>query len=229
MFWTKFRSAATVLLVAHAGLAMASPVTGSSAGIFANAITQTSAVLTGLGTNSFSWGTPFVAGTNPNSLTFNGVGFSTPVGTAFDVGTITYFNGATVLGTGADGVTLSVTLTFTNPAGVVQNFDYALMIVSTPNDSGTPEGDADRIDFNTAAPQTFLLDGQLVSLALEVGLTGVNGFSSKSSFSVFENFSETATLRGVLRAPNSVPEPSSLALLAAAGVAGLLTRRRLRT
>lgn len=205
-------------------LAQAGPVAGNSSGVFVDPILQPNSDLTGVGTNSFSWGTDATGG-GRNNLTFNGQAFSGTVGSFFDVGTISYYNGSVFAGTGADGVSLDVTLSFTAPAGVVQTFTYALGIVSTTN-TGDPIASADRIEFTTAAPQTFLLDGNLVTLVLEVGASGPGGFTSQNSFSVLENQSATAVLRGTLRAPSNVPEPGTMLLLAAAAAGAAFARHR---
>jgi len=204
---------------------MAAPIAGSTSGVFDNPTGGPGMVVAGVGTNFFQWSTPNTPGTPQNSLRFTGTAFDSTSGSFFDVGTITYFNGTGVTGTAANSVDLAITLDFTNPVGVVETFTYHVDIVSTPNDTGTPEGDADRIEFSTIFPHSFLLDGQLVTLVVEIGATGPNGFGTQNTFSVFEGAEATATLRGIVRA-TVVPEPGMLALFGLGAIVMVSVRRR---
>ncbi len=218
---------AAFAVIAYCGIllpAYAAPIVGASSCIFENAVGGTGMVTTGVGTSSFTWGT----GTPPSGLDCAGESFNTNTGVFFDVGEITYFNGAINAGTGADSVDLSLSLAFTDPSGISENFIYLLSLVNTPN-TGTAQEQADIVQFPVVLPtQSFNIGGLLYTLALEVGEVTTGGFSTQTTFSVEEGASATATLRGKVTIAQ-VPVTGSLALLVI-GLAGVgLTRRRTKS
>jgi hypothetical protein len=158
-------------------------------------------------------------------MAFFSTSFSSTTGTPFAVGKIHYYNGTILADSGADSVDLALTLSFTNPAGLVATPNYLLTLINTPN-VGTPAQMADIISFPTVLPtQTFVIGGTTYTLALDVGTVTGSGFSSQHTFSVLENASADATLMGTITA--AVPEPvSSGLLLAGLGVLGFAARRR---
>ena len=89
----------------------ADPVSGAVNGVWVNPNPSAApVVVSGVGTSTFTWGTP--DGTPANSVKFNSGGgnFTSSTETAFKVGTITYFNGTTASGTTPDSVQLALTL-----------------------------------------------------------------------------------------------------------------------
>ena len=82
-----------------ASFAYADPIVGSSVGTFDNPVGPGGMIVTGVGTNSFTWGDGSAFGSPPSSLGFAGTTFDTDTGTFFDVGSITYFNGTIAAGT----------------------------------------------------------------------------------------------------------------------------------
>lgn len=198
--------------------AEAIPITGSSSGVFVNPAPG-SAVVTGVGTNVFTWGTP--SGTPPNELEFTGTAFAGTTGTPFSFGTLDYFNGTVLAGTEATSVDLSVTLTFTDPAGVVQSFTFPLLLINTPNVAGDPEASADIVHLPSGiAPEFFVVDG--VGYSLEFLGFSTGGGGPVLDLRALEGATASAQLVGVV---NAVPEPGTLALFGT----GLLAARFVRT
>lgn len=209
------------LCVAGMTTAYAIPIAGNSTGIFDNAVGPSGMVTTGEGTSSFTWGT----GSPPSSLSFAGLAFDTNTEVFFDIGDITYFNGAIAAGSQADTVDLQVELTFTNPAGLNESFVYLLQLVNTPNTSD-PNASADIVIFPDDLPTSTLnIGGSTFSLGLEFGTVSGGGFTSQNTFSVLENQSATVRLRGIV---TQVPEPATLALFGL-GLLGIGVARRRKT
>jgi len=113
-----------VPLVQHAEAATA-PTTrfkGSTSGVFTN---NDTGVVSGIGTNSFSWG---IGQPSRSNLTFTGSPFDVNVRTGyvygprarndaevFSLGNLRYFNGTISGGSGANSVQLDVTTAVTSP------------------------------------------------------------------------------------------------------------------
>lgn len=182
------------LAAAAPGL-QASSVEGSSSGIFINP-EPASAVVSGVGTSFFTWGTG-VFGSPPSSLRFTGNTFTADLDEVFSFGTLTIFNGR--ITSGADAVDLQVTILLTMPSGLAVELTQTLRLVNTPN-VGTPEENADRVILPTAIPDplTFTVDG--VEHALEFigfgSITGAGSATTIDAFSVLEEETASAELLG---------------------------------
>jgi hypothetical protein len=172
------------------------------------------ATCSGIGTNSFSWGTG-----SPGSLSFAGSSFAPAPGETFKLGTLTYHNGATDSGTAVSSVGLDIALSFnTVPQN---NFIYheRLSINNTSNSTGDPVADADFVWFTTGNfPYTFNVAEEAtasVDIMAKLAQTGV-----QLQLVSLTNPTEGGSV-GV------IPEPETYALfLAGLGLMGAVITRR---
>lgn len=226
-------SVATTTLVGFASLSLTSsvqaapPFIGSSTGTWGTPTpSDSSIVFTGVGTNTFTWGDASGFGTGPNSLSFAGNPFSTNVETPFQVGNLTYFNGTTAIGTTPNSVPLNVLLSFTDPSGLNQDFNFDFNLVSTTN-IGDPEADADFVfPPNTFSSNRFNFGGIDYTLQL-LGFSRNGGATIVDEFRVRENETDSAALFArITFVPTTTPEGSSIQALLSIGTIGVVASLR---
>src|SRR5262249_6903519 len=115
--------------------------TGSAQGIFEFPSGPSGQVTTGVGTSSLTWGQPG-PGEQSSSMTFSPSGsFAARAGKPFVLGTLSYFNGSTVVGTEIDGIGFIVDADITNPkvANNPVNFGFRMDLINTTNDDNDPD------------------------------------------------------------------------------------------
>lgn len=207
----------------------AAVVTGTDSGVFVNP--SWGSVTTGVGTSHFTYGDPNGFGTGPNSLTYAAANpISSTTETPFKLGTLTYYNGTTSVGTTPDHVDLKINLHLTQPGMINQNFTFTLDLMSTPN-TGNSNQNADYVYFPSSySSTTFMAGGQTYTLQL-LGFANVvgDGFlqSNSSELHVRESGTATADLMGMVTTHLSpVPEPTSIASGAVACLFGLVGMSR---
>lgn len=192
----------------------------------------------GSGGTNFRWGDKGDYGVGRNQLWWDKTSpINAQTETDFKLGTLTYFNGTTELGTNPDTIDLTINLTLSDPNVGSQDFNYQLGLKSTPNDSGSKAGDADYVYLPTTFPShAFNLGGVLYTLEVlgfrNATSNGSVGEVDTREFHVKEGKTASAELWGRVTAhfPGApgVPEPASIVSAAVAGLIGLgiAVRRR---
>ncbi len=154
-------------------------------------------LLAGMSSNYFQWGTPHNSWDVANYSEFDGFSFAdVSIGDSFLLGEFEYRNGTTTLGTNATDVDFAIEIAF-GGGGEFMSFDFELDLFSTPNNTGTQEGDADFLhlpDMAASAPVSFFGNDYMLELAF--GETTDQGFSQIDSFHIFENAVATGELWG---------------------------------
>lgn len=141
---------------------------GASAGAFVDpAPSCPPSTCSGIGSNTVSWGQG-----DPGSLSFASVAFAPKVGELFKIGTLTYHNGATTVGTAIDGVGLDIAMSFSNVAEANFTYKSRLGINNTPN-TDDPIASADYVAFTAGgfANSFRVLEGATASADVMARLT----------------------------------------------------------
>lgn len=154
--------------------------------------------------------------------------FSFGIGEAYQVGQLRHFNARPVAGTSISAVDLSVSLTFSEPAGQPAPFTFTLDVDETPNTGAGSPGDDDFIFFPSGFPnKTFEIDGTLFTLEL-LGF-GSSAETLASQFQSPEGMTNATLLWGRITATpvNVIPAPGAMLLGAmGVGLVGWLRKRR---
>jgi hypothetical protein len=159
------------------GWTMKPATAGSATGTFSNpAPTCPPATCSGLGTSSVSWGIG-----ESGSLSFAGASFAPEIGTPFKLGSLTYHNGATQVGSSIDGIELDFDISFDNVPELNFTYNTRLQINNTLN-TDDPIASADFVSFATGGfSSTFnVLEGSTATVDLMVELTPVLNISPSS-------------------------------------------------
>ena len=202
------------------GWTMKKATAGSASGTFNS---PNGGVVSGVGTNAFTWGTG-----EPSSLTFAGQTFDTAPNTPFSLGRLTFHNGTINGGTGADSVVFDVPLSFDNVAEKNFDFQATLNLVNTPN-TDDPIASADQVVVNGFGYTFNVVEGGTASVDVLAELTtglsvtpaGVNVDALFSPDLLDPSPDYRLVLLG-FAAPTEggfvtgVPEPSSLVIAASA-------------
>lgn len=211
---------------------------GNATGTFLNpSPTCPPATCSGIGGNTITWGIG-----EAGSLSFTGAAFAPKVGDSFKLGTLTYHNGATVVGSPIDGIDFDIAMSFLNISE--DNFTHhsRLSINNTPN-TDDPIASADYVAFVLGGfSNTFnVFESDTASVDLMAALTPTFGLTPASVLnddrsSLFDPVASpsgfTLTLVGFANPTpggfiGSVPEPSTNILVVTSGLLAIsMTRRR---
>lgn len=212
----------TTVLFATGDRASAITFSGSASGSWGDPVDPGTAVyqfdnLNGGTNNRFTWGIP-VAGSVRNFVQYDGTNFSSDLDSLFNLGTLTYRNGSTYTSTSFDGdFPLTISLNLDSPFGTSETFDYAFNILNTPNNTGNPVLDGDRLRFSTAgrSSETLTYNGleytlELVGFSTNGGTTIVDEFNSPEESIAFADLYGKITAVDMLPEPEPEPQPSLL-------------------
>jgi hypothetical protein len=199
------------------GWTMTKATVGTTSGEFNNPSPST-AITTGVGTNTFSWGSG-----DPGSLSFSGATFDTAPNTAFTLGQLTYHNGSISSGE-ASSVHFTTSIHFDNVPEKDFDFHTTFTIINTPN-TGDPVADADVVSignfgYTFSVPEggtsTVDLNAELLTnLTLSPGKLSTNAEVSEGPFDPDPIYS--LKIIGLSNPTNGgfispVPEPAPLIL-----------------
>ena len=171
------------------------------------------------------WGDP-ASSAGQSGLGFTGIAPPASVfgiGSAFQIGQLRHFNNP--IYTAVSAVDLAISLTFSDPAGLNDSFDFTFTVNETPNNNGgASPADDDFIFFPSSyANETFTIGG--VAYTLELLGFGDSADDLVAQFQSPEGGTNSTLLWGRITTPPSVPEPATMLLLGF-GLAGLLGFRR---
>lgn len=123
------------------------------------------------------------------------------------MGDLTYRNGSVWDGFNGD-FPLGISLNFANPTLGSQNFSFLFNIFNSPNVTGDPVVDGDRLRFSNSgiSSQTFTLENRIYNLQL-MGFSSDGGNTLLGEFNSPEGTTAYASLYGKIQAIDSVPTP----------------------
>ena len=190
-------------------------LSGSSTGAFKNVIGGSnldSSIAAGNSDSELLYGTALGAGGSQNRLEFTGSSFSNIVPEQrFTLGSLTYLNSTTRVGTAAYDVTLQLDLSFSSPAGTTESIDINLALESTKNYSWlTADQQADYVRFGDISTDfSAVFNGETYYLNLEFVYSGTDGYSTLDEFHVHEGASATAEIEAFFSTtPMELPDTS---------------------
>lgn len=210
----------------------ASAFSVTSVGSFSNPVGGSSIEFKTVGNERVvSWGTPAAPATAQSSLGFLGTSNSADFGDVINLGRLRHFNSAT-FGDFLQSVDLTINLGFGGIPVAPQNFLYTLEIDETTNDGNCVYPGVticpDRIAFSNSLPdRTFTVDGVAYTLQL-LGFRKTAVSPLLGEFISEEGVSNEAFLFGRVVRADAVPEPTTMAGLALAGMGLAIARRRQR-
>lgn len=173
------------------------------------------------------WGDP-ANSSGQSGLGFTGIAppaINFGINDTFEIGQLQHFNNPIWGGTAASEAFLAINMTFSDPDGLEEAFNFSFAIDETPNAPGPPLSN-DIITFPSSyAAETF----EIASVEYTLQLLGFGDSHSNllDSFSSPEGGTNATLLWGKITTSDPIPEPSTI-LLMGAGLLGLVGYGRKR-
>ncbi|MDF1738704.1 MAG: choice-of-anchor K domain-containing protein [Verrucomicrobiales bacterium] len=174
---------------------------GSTVGEFSNP-TGTSQLVSNLSPGQafsyFEWGDGSGSGLSESWLDFKGATFGNIVdGQQFNIGTLDYYNGTILAGTGATAVDFEVQLTLDiNGETFTPYFDFAFDLINNPNTTDEIAS-ADFVYLDDArSSRTLVFNDYEFEFKIEFGNSSAQGFTFVDQFHVLEDKKASAELFG---------------------------------
>jgi hypothetical protein len=226
----------TIALLGVADRAHAFNVSGTSSGSWELPVPQDRSGYEWLsnqnsGTNNrLTWGVG-APGSFSNYVQYDGVNFNSGLNSLFNLGNLSYRNGSTYNTFAFDSgkldadIPLKIALSLASPSPITLSFNFLFNILSTPNVTGNPVLDGDRLRFSMAGltSQTLNYGGIAYTMKL-MGFSSDGGKTVVSEFNSPEGTTATASLYGQISGvelpAEPVPEPVTL-MGSALGLLGL--------
>ncbi len=173
---------------------------GYTTGQFQNPVGGPDAVVSGVGTNHIVTGKPTFLIGSKTELDYTGMPFSGQLGSAFQLGQLSFKNGLTKTGTSITGITLAIETTFTDPAYFQDVYDVGL-----------------NFDFHTFADSLVMENaGTKYSIGnsgydIEIlGFGGLCGYTD--TFTVLETCTDSKNIYAKITGSPVVPAPGAVIL-----------------
>lgn len=208
----------------------AATFTGNANGLFGVPTPSDGGVVfDGVGTNRFLTGTPLEPRFTENIYTVSGSAFDVSEGTQFALADLSFLNGVAEEGSVVSSVPIDISVSFDGPIPFTETFNYAFEFDFTPNTTGDPILDGDSLIFNRGiSDTTFVLGNQVFTLEL-LGFSDDGGATIARVFAFPEDIITETQLfaQFITLSPTAdVPEPATLLGSIAAGLVGIILKRR---
>lgn len=195
---------------------------GTTVGEFSNPVGTSQLVsnLTdGSSSSYFEWGDGSAPGLSESWLDFEGSPFGNIIdGEQFTIGSLEYYNGAILAGTGAISVDFDVALSIDiNGETFNPYFDFGFELINNPN-GPDPIASADFVFLDDArSSRTLVFNDYEFEFKIEFGDSTSQGFTFVDQFHVLEDKKATTDLFGTFTLIGAVPGTAAATAAAAGG------------
>jgi len=212
-------SLAVAAFMLFSSTSFASTIYGDSSGVFTNPIKQSKKTwYSGVGTRDFRFGKGPYGNYSKSGLWYTGHEFHVDdTADKFKIGTLSFFNGISYVGTSVDGVDLELDIEFNNLTDQSITFDLGL------DQALNPAGDSLYLPTPFTSDQVFNINGSEFTFMAVFGEFDDNGlFTAIEHIEVGELKFDSVALYGMF---TPVPIPAAFWLFGSALATLMVTRR----